>query len=178
MRYVEPSRQAWVLAAAFAAGMLAGFAPAQQIAGQLFGRAGIGNAVIVNLVLPVVALAVGVWFPRLGVALVCGAFVAIGFVIARLLLVDVRVWTWGPQFLRTHLSPIAVGATVGCAIVAGLGAVAGGRFRRVGAPPHVPGCPRCGHALAAERQVPLSNRCPECGAPIDHPETATNVASR
>ncbi len=163
MRWIPPQRAPWMLLAALAVGAAIGVAPVDRVAAALGVRPGFGNLVAVNLVLPSAAVAAAFAFPRVRTAMACGALLAVGFAIARLLRYEARIWRWDFSFLAAQLNPIVVAAGLGCAVIGGLGAAATRPFRRVGWEPHTPSCPRCCHALAAQGAANPFVTCPECG---------------
>ncbi|MCE9619532.1 MAG: hypothetical protein K8R92_06455 [Planctomycetes bacterium] len=138
-------------------------APLQQFAIQLFGKPGIGNAIAVNLMLPAAAVVMAACFPKLRTAAASGILVVLGFTLARMMHFDLRPWAWNMEFVKSHTSPILVGAAIGCSVLAVIAALIAGNFRRVGAPPHSPSCAACRHALAAHAEAPVPSHCPECG---------------
>lgn len=166
MRWIPPRRAPWMLLSALAGGMAIGTAPVDRLAAGLGVRPGLGNLVAVNLVLPSAAVVAAFVFPRIRTAMACGGLLVVGFAIARLLRYEARIWLWDFSFLAAQLHPIVVAAGLGCAVVGGLVAAATRPFRRVGAEPHTPSCPRCGHALAARGAANPFLTCPECGATL------------
>lgn len=167
MRLVPPSREPVALAAALGAGVLVGFAPIPELAGRVLGKPGLGIAFTINVLLPLVTVIIAVAFPRMRTAVIAGVLVVLGFVLARLLIGEMRPWRWNGAFLRQHTHPIEVAAMVGCAVIGAVAAAVAMSFRRVGSTPHEPSCRHCGHALAASLDAERPASCPECGMPTE-----------
>ncbi|MFO0874510.1 MAG: hypothetical protein U0575_11145 [Phycisphaerales bacterium] len=166
MRYVSPAHEPVALASFLGAGLLVGLAPLQEIAARVAGRAGLGNFVAVNALLPLATAFIGVVFPRTRTAIVGGVLVVAGFLLARLVRHDARPWNWNLALLANVASPVLLGAAAGCAFIGALSALATRPFRVVGTAPHDPSCAGCGHALAESPRAATPDRCPECGADV------------
>ncbi len=154
-----------MLLATAATGAIIGFAPLQQIAASMVGRAGIGNLVAVNLLLPLASIAGAVVFPRYRTAIGGGLLVVVGFTVARLLLAQPRFWSWSVPFVAAQVSPILVAAAFGCMVFGAVAAALTQTVRRAGSPPPLYAtCVHCGYELLGPHgQQQASARCPECG---------------
>lgn len=158
MRYVPPQRWPVVLGLYLLIGAASASTWAEVLAEKWLHRAGLGTFAVINLVLPLAAVAMAIWYPRIRTAISGAVLLMAGFVLVRMLIEQPRVWTWTPALVANKTSPIHVAATVGYMAVSGLAAAVIGPWRRVGLPDEDQRCP-CGYLLSGLE----SANCPECG---------------
>lgn len=150
MQYVHPSR--WPLPLLLAAGV--GFA-----AGVFPPGLGLVTAVLVNLVLPFLALMLGALHPRIRVGLLAGLLLGLSFWLGAMVRREYHVWLWTPASLISATHPVLLAAIPGYALLAGFSAGLTKLGRRVGLPDAHLRCTRCGYLQTGLPQP----KCPECG---------------
>lgn len=158
---VPPSRWILVLVLSAAVGLAVGVAPAQQWLIARGMNPGPLNFLLVNVGLPVLALAMGVLYPRVRVAALAGLCLGLSFWLGRLLGRNFEVWRWSADFVRSATHPILAAAIPAYAILAGVSAAIVGAFRRVDLPDAHLRCPACGYLRIGD----TASFCPECGRP-------------
>lgn len=160
MRYVKP-RPAWLILTAYiAGGMVIGLAkPAwMALASQWFGRAGLANAALVNVAMPLYIACLAWLYPSRRVAAAGAALAACTFVLCMGLMIPASVTRFLPSVLG-QLGPIGTIACVCYLMIAWSAASAARIWRRVGLPPNPQACKKCGYLLTGN----VSGVCPECG---------------
>ncbi len=163
MRYIHPDRWPPALAAYLCLGFVLGLGWVQDLAGRAWGRPGLGTAIAVNLLMPLVAMGVSVVYPRARTAAAGGVLITVGWVLARMVWVDWMFWRWNLALLARMTHPLLVPATMGY-IVIGIGAAyAVQPWRRVGLADAGLRCAGCGYLLTGIEEA----RCPECGLEFD-----------
>lgn len=162
MHYVPPSRWSIALFLYFASGLTLGISQLPRLFGNFGLKPGIGTALIINILVPLVVVAVTVWYPRKRTAAPGAILAYAGVLLGMRLLAEWRFWIWPASFVTTSISPIAVVGSLVCALIACAVVAMIAPWRRVGLPETDDG-PRCacGYPLRG-----LSGSCPECGAPI------------
>jgi hypothetical protein len=158
MRLVHPRGWFLALGAYAIIGMVCGTGWAERIAETCWGRAGLGTAATINLVLPLAALAIAICHPRVWTAVLGGGLLIAGYVAGVMCCVDRRPWEWTGAMLRDHTQPIEVAAALGYAVVGCFGVLVVSPWRSMGVR-RTPGECDCGYALAG---LP-GDCCPECG---------------
>ena len=112
-----------VLASYLAAGFVVGIAPLQHAAANAGLKPGIGTALGVNLGLPLLALGIAVWKPRLWTVWVGGLLLALGFSLGALVRAEPKFWMWTTGLALRMSHPILLGAAIGCGVVGTVGAL-------------------------------------------------------
>jgi hypothetical protein len=113
----------------------------------------------VNLMLPLGAVVLAAWYPRVRVALPGGLLVGAAFIVERIAEFNPLFWQWTGKFIAGRTHPVSVVAMIGCALLASFAAMLVSPFRRVGLADQHLRCPRCGYLMAGL----TSDGCPECG---------------
>jgi hypothetical protein len=161
MRYVAPDRWKSVILLYLAWGAVVGAAatPMQMISQRQTGRGAIGIMIAVNLLLPLGAIALAVWYPRVRIAFPGGLLAGAAFIIERIAESNPSFWQWTLKYVGLHMHPVSVVAAIGSAILASVTAMIVSPFRRVGLADQHLRCPRCGYLMSGL----TSAGCPECG---------------
>lgn len=97
----------------FLCGVAIGAGPFRDLAALWFGRAGIGVAVIVNVLLPAVAIVLGAIHAKPRIALLGGPLLAVGIVVELMLRLESNPLLWTYRLVQTASHPILVVAAVG-----------------------------------------------------------------
>jgi hypothetical protein len=165
MKYIPPERWRAALVVYASTGLALGLCnrPLNLLALHSGVRPGIGTAVNVNLLMPLVAM-FGAWFyPRLR-TIWFGSIIASGMFYLGMRLVQVpNVTQWSARATLVGIDPILVAACIGYGIVGSVTALILRYWRVVGLPDAAQRCRSCGYLL-----VGLTGAmCPECGAPFD-----------
>lgn len=161
MRYVDPKTWPQALAAYLFGGALIGAALpyGQAWCAAHLGRGGIAVAIVVNLAMPALIVALAAWRPRVWVALL-GAFLATAALLVtatRTIPVPTRAFI---ESSVRGMGPVLVVAIVAYHVLAVITVFAVSPWRRVGVAPPDDGCKTCGYS----QKGLMGERCPECGS--------------
>ncbi len=165
MTYVPPTRWRIILPAYLVGGLLLGLAqPLLRAALVKLGKhPGIGTALDVNLLMPLLAASLAFLYPRLLSAAAGAPLATFAFHIGSRAVENPRFWQWTFMGIFGSMSPILAAACVGYAAVGLLTAALVRPWRDVGPPDTPLRCDACGYLLVNLPQP----RCPECGANFD-----------
>lgn len=105
------------------AGLGVGVGPFQAMAAQWTGRAGLGTFMVINALLPVVAVVFGLLHGRPWVSGAGGPLLAVGFVVGSMLRAQPNPGLWTGRLILQASHPILIAAAVGYAVL-GIGAAA------------------------------------------------------
>ena len=164
MTYVRP-RPVWlVLLAYLCTGAAVGLALPllRAVATAQLGYRGFGVALAVNIVMPLLVVALAAAYPRLWIALLGTLVATLGFLICG----GQKFPPFGPGWILLTLRsmrPVLVVACVAYHVLACITVLAVRVLRRVGVPPDPRCCATCGYPLVGLTEA----RCPECSTPFD-----------
>lgn len=105
------------------AGLGVGVGPFQAMAAQWTGRAGLGTFLVINALLPIVAVVFGLLHGRPLVAGAGGPLLAVGFVLGAMLRAQPNPGLWTGSLILQASHPILIAAAIGYAVL-GVGAAA------------------------------------------------------
>ena len=160
MTFVRPQWIRLILPSYLLGGLTIGlFLPAMQnFANAQWGRAGIAVFLVINVIMPILVIALAAIYPKLIVTVIGGLLATFTFLFTTGLTPPKLSVNWLKDLVG-QMGPIVTVATVGYLVLGVLTVFFLRPVRRVGYAPDPHAC-SCGYSLIGLS----SDRCPECGA--------------